>query len=148
MISVTLQDLTGQIRVAMGMNVRPIIILANFHAFVARDWKVTDVNTMLTSVNVMAVPASMVANVKMNLEHFIAIVHQDMVEHIVKRILTSVLINHVSMEEHALMQLMIFNVLVEKVRENFRRDSGSDFLAKIGMIKFQALKKVKKLEKS
>lgn len=133
---------------AMGMNARPIIILANFHAFVARDWKVTDVNTMLTSVNVMAVPASMVANVKMNLEHFIATVHQDMVEHIVKRILTSVLINHVSMEEHALMQLMIFNVLVEKVRENFRRDSGSDFLAKIGMIKFQALKKVKKLEKS
>ena len=141
---------------AMGMNARPIIILANFHAFVARDWKVTDVNMMLTSVNVMAVPASMVANVKMNLEHFIATVHQDMVEHIVKRILTNVLINHVSMEEHALMQLMIFNVLVEKVKENFRRDwsgDGSDFLAKIGpflnlMIKFQALKKVKKLEKS
>ena len=59
---------------------------------------------MLTSVNVMAVPVSMVANVKMNLEHFIATVHQDMVEHIVKRILTNVLINHVSMEEHALMQ--------------------------------------------
>ena len=117
MISVTLQDLTGQIRVAMGMNVRPIIILANFHAFVARDWKVTDANMMLTSVNVMVVPANMVANVKMNLEHFIATVHQDMVEHIVKRILTSVLINHVLMEEHALMQLMIFNVLVEKVRE-------------------------------
>lgn len=115
---------------AMGMNARPIIILANFHAFVARDWKVTDVNMMLTSVNVMAVPASMVANVKMNLEHFIATVHQDMVEHIVKRILTSVLINHVSMEEHALMQLMIFNVLVEKVRENFRRDSGSDLSSK------------------
>ena len=135
MISVTLQDLIGQIHVAMGMNARPIIILANFHAFVARDWKVTDVNMMLTSVNVMAVPASMVANVKMNLEHFIATVHQDMVEHIVKRILTNVLINHVSMEEHALMQLMIFNVLVEKVRENFRRDwsgDGSDFLAKIG----------------
>ena len=117
MISVTLQDLTGQIRVAMGMNARPIIILANFHAFVARDWKVTDANMMLTSVNVMVVPANMVANVKMNLEHFIATVHQDMVEHIVKRILTSVLINHVLMEEHALMQLMIFNVLVEKVRE-------------------------------
>ena len=134
MISVTLQDLTGQIRVAMGMNVRPIIILANFLAFVARDWKVTDANTMLTSVNAMVVPANTVANVKMNLEHFIATVHQDMVEHIVKRILTSVLINHVSMEEHALMQLMIFNVLVEKVRENFRQDSGSDFLAMIGPI--------------
>ena len=117
MISVTLQDLTGQIRVAMGMNARPIIILENFHAFVARDWKAIDASTMLMSVNVMAVPASMVANVKMNLEHFIATVHQDMVEHIVKRILTNVLINHVLMEEHALMQLMIFNVLVEKVRE-------------------------------
>ena len=117
MISVTLQDLTGQIRVAMGMNARPIIILANFLAFVARDWKVTDANTMLTSVNAMVVPANTVANVKMNLEHFIATVHQDMAEHTVKRILTSVLINHVLMEEHALMQLMIFNVLVEKVRE-------------------------------
>jgi len=35
-ISVTLQDLIGQIRVAMGMNAKPIIILVNFHVFVAR----------------------------------------------------------------------------------------------------------------
>ena len=99
----------------MEMNARPITILANFHAFVARDWKVTDANMILTSVNFTAIPVDMVANVKMNLEHFIVTVHPDMVERIVKKILTSVLINHVLMEEPALMQSMISNALVEKV---------------------------------
>jgi len=75
---------------------------------------VTDASTMLTSAKHMAALANMVASVKMNLEHFIATVLQDMVEHIVKRILTNVLINHVLMEEHASMQSMIFNVLAEK----------------------------------
>ena len=93
MISVTLQDLIGQIRVAKGTNVRPIIILVNFLVYAARVWKATDANMMLMNVNDMEVRANMVASVKMNSEHFIATAPLDMVALIVKKILTNVLIS-------------------------------------------------------
>lgn len=126
MISVTLQDLIGQIRVAKGTNVRPIIILVNFLVYAARVWKATDANMMLMNVNDMEVRANMVASVKMNLEHFIATAPLDMVALIVKKILTNVLISLVWMEEHVLMQSMISSVLAEKVSNPLRLEAGSD----------------------
>ena len=75
----------------------------------------TDANTILMSVNDLVIRVNMVANVKMNLVHFIATVPLDMVVHIVKKISTNVLISHVLMEGLASMQLMISSVLAEKV---------------------------------
>ena len=90
-----------------------------------------DANTMLMSVNVMVVPANMVANVKMNLEHFIATVHQDMVEHIVNRILTSVLINHVLMEEPASTKWEGSTVIARKLGPKNSEYNDSDEVVKM-----------------
>ena len=75
----------------------------------------TDANTTLMSVNDLVIRVNMVANVKMNLEHFIATVPLDMAALIVKKISTNVLISHVLMEAPASTQSMISSVLAEKV---------------------------------
>ena len=64
----------------------------------------TDANTILMSVNDLVIRVNMVANVKMNLVHFIATVPLDMAALIVKKISTNVLISHVLMEALASMQ--------------------------------------------